>query len=91
MLSQALVRETFDLLILDWNIPGKGGLAMLQWIQSSMPERPPVIIMTNRSAKKEISDALNAGVFAALPLDHETSIQLYDLLRQVRHAVGDFA
>jgi DNA-binding response OmpR family regulator len=61
MLSQALVRETFDLLILDWNIPGKDGLAMLQWMQTAMPERPPVIMMTNRSAKKDISDALNAG------------------------------
>ncbi len=61
MLSQAMVRETFDLLILDWNIPGKDGLATLQWMQTSMPERPPVIMMTNRSAKKDISDALNAG------------------------------
>ena len=61
MLSQALVRETFDLLILDWNIPGKDGLATLNWMQKSMPERPPVIMMTNRSAKRDISDALNAG------------------------------
>lgn len=61
MLSQALVRETFDLLILDWNIPGKDGIATLQWMQSSLSERPPVIMMTNRSAKRDISDALNAG------------------------------
>ena len=61
LLSQAMVRETFDLLILDWNIPGKDGLATLQWMQSTMSERPPVIMMTNRSAKKDISDALNAG------------------------------
>lgn len=61
MLAQALVRETFDLLILDWNIPGKDGIATLQWMQSSLPERPPVIMMTNRSAKRDISDALNAG------------------------------
>ncbi len=61
MLTQALVRETFDLLILDWNIPGKDGIATLQWMQSSLPERPAVIMMTNRSAKRDISDALNAG------------------------------
>jgi DNA-binding response OmpR family regulator len=61
MLAQALVRETFDLLILDWNIPGKDGIATLQWMQSSLPEKPPVIMMTNRSAKRDISDALNAG------------------------------
>ncbi len=61
MLAQALVRETFDLVILDWNIPGKDGIATLQWMHTSLPERPPVIMMTNRSAKKDISDALNAG------------------------------
>lgn len=60
-LSQALVRETYDLVILDWNIPGKDGLDTLRWMQESLPERPPVIMMTNRSAKKDISDALNAG------------------------------
>jgi DNA-binding response OmpR family regulator len=61
LLSQALVRETFDLVILDWNIPGKDGIALLDWMQTTLPERPPVIMMTNRSAKKDISDALNAG------------------------------
>ncbi len=71
MLSQALVRETFDLLILDWNMPGKDGLALLQWMQASMVERPPVIMMTNRSAKMDISDALNAGAddYIAKPED----------------------
>jgi DNA-binding response OmpR family regulator len=61
LLSQALVRETFDLVILDWNIPGRDGISLLNWMQSTLPERPPVIMMTNRSAKKDISDALNAG------------------------------
>jgi DNA-binding response OmpR family regulator len=60
-LSQALVRETFDLVILDWSMPGKDGLATLKWMAESLPERPPVIMMTNRTAKKDISDALNAG------------------------------
>lgn len=61
LLTQALVRETFDLLILDWTIPGKDGISVLNWMQTSLPERPPVIMVTNRSAKKDISEALNAG------------------------------
>jgi DNA-binding response OmpR family regulator len=60
-LSQSLVRETYDLVILDWTMPKKDGLETLNWMQSAMQERPPVIMMTNRSAKKDISDALNAG------------------------------
>lgn len=44
-----------------------------------------------RERALQATDALNREVFTALPLDHATSTQLYDLLRQVRHAVGDFA
>jgi DNA-binding response OmpR family regulator len=60
-IAQALIRETFDLVILDWTMPGKDGIAMLEWMATSMTERPPVIMMTNRTAKQDISDALNAG------------------------------
>jgi DNA-binding response OmpR family regulator len=60
-LSQALVRETFDLVIMDWSMPKKDGLATLLWMRESLTERPPVIMLTNRTAKKDISDALNAG------------------------------
>jgi DNA-binding response OmpR family regulator len=61
LIAQALIRETFDLVILDWTMPGKDGLTMLSWMAEAMTERPPVIIMTNRTAKQDISDALNAG------------------------------
>jgi DNA-binding response OmpR family regulator len=60
-LSQSLVRETYDLVILDWSMPKKDGLETLKWMQSAMTERPPTIMLTNRTAKKDISDALNAG------------------------------
>lgn len=61
MLSQALSSDAFDLLILDWNLPQKNGLATLQSMDSAVFERPAVMMMTNRSAKKDISEALNAG------------------------------
>lgn len=60
-LSQALVRETYDLVIMDWTMPKKDGLATLGWMQTALQEKPPVIMLTNRTAKKDISDALNAG------------------------------
>jgi DNA-binding response OmpR family regulator len=92
LLSQALVRETFDLLILDWNIPGKDGLAILQWMQKAVPQRPPVIMMTNRSAKKDVSDALNAGAddYIAKPEDRTVvAARINAMLR--RHAgTGSF-
>ncbi len=60
-LSNALLRDTFDLVILDWNMPGKSGLEILQWMEGAVEDCPPVIMMTSRTAKQDISDALNAG------------------------------
>jgi len=61
LLAKSLVRDTFDLVITDWMMPGKDGITLLKWIQDTLTERPPVIMMTNRTAKQDISDALNAG------------------------------
>lgn len=58
---QALLRDTFDLLILDWNMPGKTGMHILEWMADAVDEAPPVIMLTSRTAKQDISDALNAG------------------------------
>ena len=60
-LSQSLVRETYDLVILDWSMPRKDGLETLNWMRTALQERPAVIMMTNRTAKRDITDALNAG------------------------------
>ena len=60
-LSNALLGNGFDMVILEWNLPGQSGMEILQWMESAIDDRPPVIMMTNRTAKQEISDALNAG------------------------------
>jgi DNA-binding response OmpR family regulator len=60
-LSDALLCDTFDLVILDWNLPGRSGIQIVKWMESAVSEHPPVIMMTSRTAKQDISDALNAG------------------------------
>jgi DNA-binding response OmpR family regulator len=91
LLSQALVRETFDLLILDWNIPGKDGLATLQWMKTAMAERPPVIMMTNRSAKKDISDAPNAGADDYITKPEDRSVVAARINAMLRRSAGSGA
>jgi DNA-binding response OmpR family regulator len=59
--SDSISRETFDLVILDWNIRSKNGTPLFNWMCKALPKRPPVIIMTNRAAKRDITEALTAG------------------------------
>lgn len=60
-LATALMRDTFDLVLLDWNMPGKNGIDLLSWMRNSISESPPVIMMTSRTAKRDITLALNSG------------------------------
>jgi DNA-binding response OmpR family regulator len=60
-LVSALRRETFDLLVLDWNMPEMSGLDVIEWVQANASPRPPIIMLTSRSDKDDIASALNAG------------------------------
>ena len=60
-LIAALRRDTYDLLLLDWNMAGMSGLELLGWLAENLPARPPVIMLTSRTAKEDIVAALDAG------------------------------
>jgi DNA-binding response OmpR family regulator len=59
--TEILSRDVFDLVILDWNIRTGDDTSLLEWMNKSLSTRPPVIMMANRSAKRDITEALNAG------------------------------
>lgn len=60
-LVSALARETFDLLILDWNMPDMSGMDILNWVQAQIAPCPQVIMLTSRSDKDDVAAALHAG------------------------------
>ena len=60
-LVQAMRRETFDILILDWNVPGLSGHSVLQWMQENLEVRPPALMLTSRSAEEDIVAGFAAG------------------------------
>ncbi|HET6523566.1 response regulator transcription factor [Sphingopyxis sp.] len=60
-LIRALRRETFDLLVLDWNVPGASGLDVLQWMKINLETPPAALMLTSRSTEEDIVEGLLAG------------------------------
>ena len=56
-----LKRETFDLLVLDWNMPGMTAIDVIEWVRTSQEHDPRVIVLTSRSEEKDMTFALDAG------------------------------
>jgi DNA-binding response OmpR family regulator len=61
MLVKHLRRETFDLLLLDWNVPDMPGDEVLRWVRQSLSAHLPVLFMTSRSRETDITLMLNMG------------------------------
>ncbi len=60
-LLSAMRTDMYDLIMLDWNMPGMSGMDVLNQIRTSMQDAPPVIMLTSRSDKRDIADALTSG------------------------------
>jgi DNA-binding response OmpR family regulator len=50
-LLRHLRRETFDLLILDWQLPDLTGLSLLLWTREQIEAPPAAIMLTSRDGK----------------------------------------
>src|SRR6187402_2712579 len=60
-LVTALKRDTFDLLVLDWNLPDTSGIDVLAWAREHVEAGPPVLFVTSRGDEGDIVRALNLG------------------------------
>jgi DNA-binding response OmpR family regulator len=60
-LQNALKRETFDVVMLDWSMPGRTGVEVLQWAGDNISSCPPFILLTSRQDKTDIVRGLEAG------------------------------
>src|SRR5689334_5942808 len=60
-------RESFDLFVLDWEVPDLSGLHVLRWIRRALPREIPVLFVTYRDAEQDVVEALNQGADDYLP------------------------
>ncbi len=82
-LQKALKRETFDVVMLDWNMPGLTGVDVLEWANENLPSPPPFIMLTSRGEKDDIVRGLQAGA-----VDYITKPESDEIIRARLEAAG---
>ena len=88
---QAMVRETFDVLVLDWMLPDTTGLEVLDWLRE-LQDRTPVLFVTSRDAEQDIVQALAHGADDYLvkpPRSGELLARLEALKRRAENMQGN--
>ena len=60
-LQRALRRESFDLLILDWELPDISGIEVVRWARENLEQPVPVLFVTNRCEESDVIEGLSAG------------------------------
>ncbi|WP_428609556.1 response regulator transcription factor [Sedimenticola sp.] len=59
--QRSLQRSSFDLLLIDWELPVSSGIEVLQWVRQYIDWPIPVLFMTARDAESDIVYALEQG------------------------------
>jgi len=54
-------RESFDLFVLDWEVPDVSGIEVLGWIRANLSKSVPILFVTVRDTEEDIVFALNKG------------------------------
>ena len=58
---RVLAHDSFDLLVLDWELPDVNGDEVLAWLRANGHESVPVLFTTARNEERDIVAALKAG------------------------------
>lgn len=68
-----LRHETYDLLIMDWEVPGKSGVDVLAWLRGAREWDLPVFFVTHRDGESDIVEALEKGAddYLTKPVNRE--------------------
>ena len=59
--QKALRNESFDLMLLDWNVPSLEGTELLHWLRVWQSSLVPVLMLSSRGSEHDVANALNLG------------------------------
>ena len=91
-LVRAAQRETFDMFLLDWEVPGLSGAEVLTWIRANIAEPVPVLFVTARQREEDIVHALSSGAddYMVKPLRRlELLARISAVARRIRSRVEE--
>ncbi|MBF6631218.1 MAG: response regulator transcription factor [Comamonas sp.] len=87
-----LRRETFDMLIVDWELPDTSGPEVIRWAREHLEPTLPILFITHRSEENDIVEGLNCGAddFMVKPLRiPELKARINALLRRAHPLCTD--
>jgi DNA-binding response OmpR family regulator len=84
---RVMARDSFDLLLLDWELPDVNGDAILAWVRSNIRDAIPVLFATARDSEADIVKALRAGAddYLVKPLRKQELLARVDALGRRAH------
>ncbi|MDX2456927.1 MAG: response regulator transcription factor, partial [Gammaproteobacteria bacterium] len=89
----ALKRETFDLLVVDWNLPDTTGPEVLSWVREHLDWRIPVLFVTSRNHEEDIVYALEHGAddYMTKPVKQLETLARITALERRSHTLSEQA
>jgi|TARA_B110000240_G_C13432226_1_gene424262 two-component system response regulator RegX3 len=91
-MTMALLRESYDLLILDWLVPDMNGLEVLKWVRDTLEWKVPVLFITQKEKEEDIVQALQGGAddYMSKPVKRAEMLARIDAIsRRVQQVTDD--
>ena len=90
---EAMDREDFDLLVLDWHLPDTTGIEELDWLRGEKASNTPVIFITSRDSEESVVEALDHGAddYMVKPVRKEVTLARIKALQRRNRLVNTAA
>lgn len=85
-LIEVLRRESYDFLLMDWELPDIKGPEVVKWVRENKSKTVPILFITSRRDERDVAYALSVGAddYIRKPIRiHEMTARIQALLRRI--------